>query len=212
MRTLLAVAVVVLVALALVLGLCASTTAAQTNTGRGQAVPARAAQKKTQPETVTPAPLSDGFIRPATRAFTTIKESTADLLLKKGPTPADDRVSEADQAASTPADKAFVVAIKDYKGRKTAFSAIYDIKKLTAQIEAKTGGPGVPDWKCAPFEDRDICPSFQAAVKTLLAADRDLAKLQNAIEDCEDSLASALKAKTFDSAPTCSDSSKSESK
>jgi hypothetical protein len=162
------------------------------------------AQEKTQP-TVKSTPLSDGFIRPATRAFTTIKESTGlGLVLAKGPTPTDDRISEADTVASTPADKVFVAAMKDYKTRKMVFNALYTAERLDAKLKAENGGEGVPVWECAPLEDHDTCPSFQAAVKSLLAADRDLAKAQDAIEDCEDSLANALKTRTFGNAPACS--------
>jgi hypothetical protein len=206
------------------LGLCASMTSAQTNTGRGQAVPATTAQKKTQPEAVKPAPLSDSFILPATRAFTAIKETPEDALAEEGGalsnysiiTMIGDRISDARLDASTPADKAFVVAIRDYRERKTVDSTIYIMAKRLAEMQARNAAivpnPDVPYWKCAPLEDYDSCPSFQAAVKTLLGADRELAKLRSNLKDCEDSLASALKAKRFASAPACSDSSKSESK
>ena len=189
-----------LLAVVFALVLCATTTQAQTT-----------AQKNTQPKSVKPIPLSDGFIRPATRAFTTIKES-ANLLSSNGPTPADDRISEADAAASTPADKGLVAAIKDYKMQKAGFNVLYKIKRVTAELDAKIGGEGVPAWSCAPLEDEDVCPSFQAAVKSLLARDRDLANKQAAMEDCEDSIAGALKTKAFDSAPACGSKGKAESK
>jgi len=195
-------------AVALVFGLF--TTPAQTNTARGQPVPATTTQKSTQPETAKPTPLSDGFIRPVTRAFIAIKESTD--VAPQGPTPVDDRISEAGMAASTQADKAFVAAIGDYKIRKWEFNLFYSLAFLGAKIKAETGGNGVPYWECKSSEDRDVCPSYQAAVKTLLAADRDLAKIKIVVEDCEDSLENSLKTKLFGSAPACGNKSKPESK
>ena len=120
----------------------------------------------------------------------------------------DDRIGEADTVGSTPADKAFIAAIKYYKTQKIFFMGLYAAKRLTAELKAKTGGDGVPAWECAPLEDKDACPSFQAAVKSILAEDRDLAKAQVALEDCEDSLSNALKRKTFGSAPACSNKKK----
>lgn len=192
-----------------ILGIYATTTLAQTSPVRGQTAPATTAQKSTQPKTVKPTSLSDGFIRPAMRAFTTIKESTG---VPKGPTPADDRINEADAVATTPADKAFVAAIKDYKAQKIFFNFSYDANHLMAKMKAETGGAGVPAWSCAPLEDKDVCPSFQAAVKSILAANRDFANAQNAIEDCEDFLAGALKTKAFAAAPACVLKSNSEPK
>jgi len=198
-----------LLAVVLVLGLYASTTQLQTSPERGQTVSATMAQKSTQPETIKPTPLSDDFIRPATRAFTAIKETTD---IAKGPTPADDRISEADVVVSTPADKAFMASIRDYKTRKAEFNLLYSLALLGAKIKAETGGDGVPYWECKSSEDRDVCQSYQAAVKSLLAADRDLAKATIVVEDCEESLANALKTKMFGSAPACGSKSKLEPK
>lgn len=161
-------------------------------------------------EAIKPTSLSDGFIRPATRAFAAIKESTSGI--PTGPTPIDDRIKEADVAASTSADKAFVEATKDYEHKKEAFNLLYSIALLSAKVKAETGGDGVPEWTCAPLEDHDVCPSFQAAVKNLLAANRDLAKTKIAIEDCEDSLENGLKTKLFGGAPSCGNKSQSEPK
>ena len=104
------------------------------------------AQQKKEPEKAKPTPLSESFIRPATRAFTAIKESSGPVQSTDRPGPIDDRIRKAVAAASSPADNAFVAALKDYDRQKWLFNDIYYIKKYTAKVKVEIGGAEVPSW------------------------------------------------------------------
>jgi hypothetical protein len=135
--------------------------------------------------------LSIGFTKPAQRAVKTIAEDTLTTAKNQEKSPTFDRISEANQAATSPADKRFAEALREFYQRKVVHNVTISAVRLLAEMEAE-------ELSCRPLECKEVRAKF---VTDYLKQDRSVAKMLIAEEECAEALSTSLKEQIFAGMP-----------